>query len=107
MVKEVYSSSPEALKLARAIVTSKEKLERRKENYYTVNVVLDDVKKKGKEVRFKDKGKTVRAMITKGKRGTKITIGGKKAKRGKLKAGLNCAVTYEGNLTVAKKVACK
>ncbi len=107
MVKEVYSSSPEALKLARAIVTSKEKLERRKENFYTVNVVLDDVKKKGKEVRFKDKGKTVRAMITKGKRGTKITIGGKKAKRGKLKAGLNCAVTYEGNLTVAKKVACK
>lgn len=107
MVSEVYSSSPEALKLARAIVTSKEKLERRKENYYTVNVTLDDVKSKGKEVRFTEKGKAVRAMITKGKRGTKITIGGKKAKRGKLKAGLACAVTYEGDLTVAKTMVCK
>ena len=106
MVTEVYSSSPEALQMARAIVTSKEKLERRKENFYTVEVKLMDLKKKNRELHFMDKGKSARAVLSGGRHGTKISIGGKKAKRSKLKAGMTCKVTYEGDLTVAKTVAC-
>lgn len=106
MVTEVYSSSPEAVQLARAIVTSNEKLETRKENFYTVDVKLMDLKKKNRELHFMDKGKTARAVLSGGRHGTKITVGGKAAKRSALKAGMSCKVTYEGDLTVAKSVAC-
>jgi hypothetical protein len=107
MVKEVYSSSPEVLSLARAIITSKEQLEKRKENFYTVSVTLKSVKKKGRELTFEDKGKMSKAVLTGGSHGTKVTVSGKKAKSSGLKEGMACDVTYEGNLSVAKSVACK
>jgi hypothetical protein len=107
LVKEVYSSSPEALSLARAIITSKEQLEKRKENFYTVSAMLKSVKKKGRELSFEDKGKMSKAVLTGGKRGTKVTVAGKKAKSTGLKEGMTCDITYEGNLSVAKSVACK
>lgn len=107
LVKEVYSSSPEALQLARSIVTSKEKLEKRKENFYTVSVTLKSVKKKGRELTFEDKGKMSKAVLTGGSHGTKVTVAGKKAKSTGIKEGMTCDVTYEGNLSVAKSVACK
>jgi tripartite-type tricarboxylate transporter receptor subunit TctC len=107
LVKEVYSSSPEALSLARAIITSKEQLEKRKENFYTVSATLKSVKKKGRELTFEEKGKMSKAVLTGGKRGTKVTVAGKKGKSTGLKEGMTCDITYEGNLSVAKSVACK
>jgi tripartite-type tricarboxylate transporter receptor subunit TctC len=107
MVKEVYGSPPDALKLASAIVSSPEKLEKRKENFYTVSVTLKSVKKKGRELSFDEKGKMSKAILTGGSHGTKVTVAGKKAKSSGLKEGMTCDVTYEGNLTVAKTVACK
>lgn len=104
MVKQVYSSSPDALAMAQGIVSNKEKLEKRKENFYTVSVSLTDVKKKGRELSFQEKGKGAKAILT---RGTKVSVGGKKAKSSKLKVGMACDVTYEGNLSVAKTVSCK
>lgn len=104
MVKQVYNSSPEALRLANAVISSNEKLETRKENFYTVSVSLADVKKKGRELMFLDKGRDAKAVLT-GE--TKVSIGGKAAKSSGLKAGMACDVTYEGNLTVAKSIACK
>ena len=37
-------------------------------------------------------------------RRTKITVGGKKAKRSKLKTGMSCTFVYKGSS--AKKIAC-
>jgi tripartite-type tricarboxylate transporter receptor subunit TctC len=104
MVKEVYASPPEAVKLASAVVNTTEKLEKRKENFYTVSVSLGAVKKKGRELTFTDKGKESKAVLT---GSTKVTVGGDKAKSSNLKAGMTCDVTYEGNLSVAKSVTCK
>lgn len=107
MVKEVYATPSDALALAKEIINSKEKMDIRKEHFYTVEATLKSVKPKGKGVTFEEKGKMVDATITGGHHGTKVTISGKKAKGSKLKVGMNCAVTYEGNLSVAKSIACK
>lgn len=107
MVKEVFASSPAAIKMAGDIVNSKEKLAVRKAHFYTVQVSLKSVIKKGKELRFMDKGKLARAMVSGHHHATKITIAGKKAKHSALKVGMKCAVTYEGNLSVAKSVSCE
>ncbi|MFM2128564.1 MAG: hypothetical protein RL477_110, partial [Pseudomonadota bacterium] len=104
MVKQVYDSSPEALRLANAVINSKEKLETRKENFYTVSVSLKAAQKKGRELTFDDKGKESKAVLT---GDTDVKIGGQAAKTSGLKAGMTCDVTYEGNLSVAKTVACK
>jgi tripartite-type tricarboxylate transporter receptor subunit TctC len=104
MVKEVYGSSPEAIQLASAIVSNSEKLEKRKENFYTVSVELKAVKKKGRELGFQDKGKDAKAILTGGGKGTKITVGGKKAKASDLKSGMACTVTYKGRTPSA--IAC-
>jgi tripartite-type tricarboxylate transporter receptor subunit TctC len=104
LVKEVYTSPPEALQLARSIIASKEQLDKRKENFYTASVTLKSVKKKGRELSFDDKGKMSKAVLTKG---TRVTVAGKKAKSAGLKEGMACDVTYEGNLSVAKAVSCK
>ena len=64
------------------------------------------VKKKGKAITFKDaSGKKVTVKLS-GRR-TKITIGGKKAKRSKVKAGMTCEVSYFGNKGRAKKLRCE
>jgi hypothetical protein len=107
MVKEVYATPAEALALARDIINSDEKLEVRKEHFYTVDAKLKSVEPKGKGVGFEEKGKLVKAVITGGHSGTKVTISGKQAKGAKLAAGMSCTVTYEGNLSVAKSIACK
>jgi tripartite-type tricarboxylate transporter receptor subunit TctC len=107
MVKEVYATPADALALARDIINSEEKLEVRKEHFYTVDATLKSVEPKGKGVGFEEKGKIVKAVITGGHTGTKVTIAGKEAKGAKLAAGMSCSVTYEGNLSVAKSIACK
>ncbi|MFT5540280.1 MAG: tripartite-type tricarboxylate transporter receptor subunit TctC [Alphaproteobacteria bacterium] len=61
-------------------------------------------KKKGKVMVFEAKGKTAHARF--GRR-TKITIAGKKAKRGALKVGMNCVIDYYGEMGQAKSVKCK
>lgn len=104
MVKSVYASPAEAVKLASSIVGSTEKLDSRKENFYTVSTSLKAVKKKGRELTIDDKGKASKVVLT---GATKVTVGGKKAKTSGLKDGMACDVTYEGNLSVAKSVACK
>ncbi|MDH3240110.1 MAG: hypothetical protein OEO83_05535 [Alphaproteobacteria bacterium] len=62
--------------------------------------------KKGRSIAFKLKnGKEVKAKIS-GSR-TLVTVGGKKSKRGSIKVGMTCAVTYPGPGQEAKKVECK
>ncbi len=53
-------------------------------------------------IRFTDDGKTVSASV----RGAKVTVGGKEAKGGEIKAGMTCDVTYLGDGDEADIVAC-
>src|SRR3546814_13180500 len=81
-------------------VCSSDLIEQRKENFYTVGVTLESVKKKGRELEFKDKGKTARAVLTKS---SKVTIAGKKAKSSGLKEGMSCKVTRSEERRVGKE----
>ena len=72
-----------------------------------ITAALDEVGKKGKVIKFQGKGSQVSSSISKSR--TKITIGGKDAKRGDLKAGMNCTVEYNPGHKEreASLVACK
>lgn len=71
----------------------------------TVDITLKSVKKRGRTVQFQVGGKSHSVSLS-GRR-TKITIGGKRARRSKMKAGMKCAVTYRGDGDEAKAIACK
>lgn len=103
VVKGLYASDPKVV--ARIRTALKAKVTRRKLVYRTVKARIDAVKRKGGRIYFTDGGKKVQASVS-GKR-TKITIAGKKAKRSKIKAGMNCAINYAGPYTRAKAVDCK
>ncbi len=62
-------------------------------------------KKGGRRIFIMYKGKVVKAKVS-GSR-TKVTIGGKKAKRKAIKVGMTCTFTYPGPGQEAKKVDCK
>ncbi len=104
LLAEIYQTPRDIVALAAAASRST-RVVKRKANYRTVNATIEKVGKKGRSIMFKEKGDTVRAFLH--RRATKVTIGGKKAKGGKLKAGLSCSITFEGNNTLAKTVACK
>jgi tripartite-type tricarboxylate transporter receptor subunit TctC len=107
IVKDVWNTPKDVVKMAQAVLSSKKGLQQRKTNYRTVQVKLNKANKKGSKIYFTDQGKKVYASVSRRSKRSKVTIGGKKAKRGALKAGMECAVTYEGHKTLAKSVACK
>ncbi len=61
---------------------------------------------KNRRVSFKAGGKTMLARVEGGGY-TTIKIDGKNASRNKLKVGMNCTITYEGNKTGASLIDCK
>jgi tripartite-type tricarboxylate transporter receptor subunit TctC len=67
--------------------------------------MVKHIKRGGRRVWIKYKGKEVKAAIS-GSR-TKVTIGGKKAKRKKIKVGMTCTFTYPRAGAEAKSVDCK
>jgi ABC-type Fe3+ transport system substrate-binding protein len=71
----------------------------------TVSTTLDAVRQRGRTISFKHEGKT-REVEVSGSR-TKLTIGGKKESRSKLKAGMNCVIEAPENGKEATAVACK
>ena len=75
---------------------------KRKFNWVTLTTPITKVK--GRMVHFSAKGKKHQTKVH--RRKTKITIAGKKAKGKALKAGMSCAITYPGNMGVAKTIAC-
>lgn len=88
-----------------AIDPQKAKASKRVAEIVKVKAVIDSVQKKGKSIMFKAAGKATKARIH--KRRTKIKIAGKKAKRGALKAGMNCTIAYESASALARKITCK
>ena len=71
----------------------------------TFKVKLTGVKRGGRIISFKIKGKDESARIS--RRRTAVFLNGKSASRKKLKAGMSCDVTYPGKGGRASKVACK
>jgi tripartite-type tricarboxylate transporter receptor subunit TctC len=69
-----------------------------------INSKITKITKKGRGIAFMNGGKAANASL--GKK-TKISVGGKKAKRGALKAGMACDIEYFGEKGQAKTVKCK
>jgi len=72
-----------------------------------VTAKLDEVGKEGKIIKFQGKKGQISSSISKSR--TKVSIGGKEAKRSKLKAGMECAIEYNPGheKREASKVDCK
>jgi hypothetical protein len=67
--------------------------------------VLTAVNRGGRSLVFKVKGGEHKVKVSRTR--TEIKIGGKVSSRGKLKAGMNCEITYLGDGNEARKVSCK
>jgi tripartite-type tricarboxylate transporter receptor subunit TctC len=106
LVQTVWNTPKEAVAMAQAVLASKKGVEKRKTNYRTVNAKLLKANKKGSKVYFLDQNKKVYASVSRQSKRSKVTIGGKKAKRNALKKGMSCAITYEGHKTLAKADKC-
>ncbi|MBT3792397.1 MAG: hypothetical protein HN658_02790 [Rhodospirillales bacterium] len=72
---------------------------------FTETVKVTGTKRKGRRVLFMKKGKSITIKVSKSR--TKVSIGGKKSKRSKIKAGMMCKITHLGPNSRAKKIACK
>jgi tripartite-type tricarboxylate transporter receptor subunit TctC len=107
LVDGIYDSSERAIALAQDAVTSEKKIQITKKEIpvVTVSTTITDIKKGGRELHFQVKGKSHKTKVS-GSR-TKITIAGKEGKRKNIKVGMVCDVSYQGNGTEAKNIACK
>ena len=70
----------------------------------TVKAKLDDVKRGGRWLHFKNDGAEHKTKISSSR--TKVSIGGKKAKRNALKPGMVCEISYAGDGGEAQSVSC-
>jgi pectin methylesterase-like acyl-CoA thioesterase len=71
----------------------------------TITSAVVSHNKKGSRIVIKDGGKDATVRVH--SRRTKITVDGKPAKRGDIKSGMTCAVTYEGNDSEAASLTCR
>ena len=104
VVARIYSVTPDRVKRIKKALSGK--VAKRKLVYYTHTAKIKKVKRKGARIYFKDRDGTNAQVSVSGKK-TKITIGGKKAKKSKIKPGMTCTVHFAGPYSRAKSVACK
>lgn len=104
VVARIYSVTPEMIKRIKKALSGK--VAKRKLVYYTHTAKITKVRRKGGRIYFKDRDGTSARVSVSGKK-TKITIGGKKAKRSKIKKGMTCTVHFAGPYSTAKTVACQ
>ncbi|MEE8141153.1 MAG: hypothetical protein V3T66_09620, partial [Alphaproteobacteria bacterium] len=71
----------------------------------TVKVKIDAAKRGGRRYSFKVDGKKQKVRISSSR--TIVTINGERTGRKAVKKGMTCTITYPGNDTTAKSVACK
>jgi hypothetical protein len=72
----------------------------------TVNTGLVSVNKAGGEIRIQGATESMENVAVNNTR-TKISIAGKEAKRGDLKVGMMCKITYAGENPEASEIACQ
>ncbi len=97
-VKALAATDPDTVRKTEAMLTKLNPI-------FTDTVKVTGVKRKGRRVLFSLKGKSVTIKVSKSR--TKVTIGGKKAKRSAIKVGMTCKITHLGPNSRAKKIACK
>lgn len=81
------------------------KLAKERGGLKTVKASLDKVENEGRILHYKADGKGFKSKVS-GSR-TKIAVGGKESKRGALKAGMACEITYMGEGAEVTEVNCK
>ena len=81
------------------------KIEKVKLNYVKATGIVVGVKKKGRKLVLQVNGKKVKTKVS-GKR-SKVLVNGKKVKRGAVKNGMRCELTWLGSGTESKKVDCQ
>jgi hypothetical protein len=106
LINKIYAIPKDVVAAAQNAVTSTAKLQItvKKVPVLKFATTLTKIKRGGRRLFFKVKGKTHKVKVS-GSR-TKVFIGGKKTKRKNLKVGMKCTVTYKGNGSEAKSVKC-
>lgn len=106
LIKKIYAIPKDVVAAAKDALNRTDRIETKviKIPVATVNTTLATVKRGGRRLSFKVKGKTHKVRVS-GRR-TEIFIGGKKGKRKNLKAGMKCAVSYQGDGSTAKTIKC-
>jgi tripartite-type tricarboxylate transporter receptor subunit TctC len=105
VIAKAFDLSPELRAQAKAAAKIG-KLKKRKIVLVTTTAKIVKRNKKGSKLTLVEKsGKKIKAGVH-GRR-TKITIGGKKAKRSKTKVGMTCEMVYEGSGSEATKLNCR
>ncbi|MDH3240986.1 MAG: tripartite tricarboxylate transporter substrate-binding protein [Alphaproteobacteria bacterium] len=103
VVARLYSATPDLVKRVKAALAGK--VAKRKLVYYTHTAKIAKVKRNGSRIYFKDRdGRNIQASV--GGKETKITIGGKKAKKTAIKPGLTCKIHFAGPYSNAKSLDC-
>ena len=102
----LYNSDQAIIDGARAAAEKVDKIEISKIDIpvVTVSTMIDATANGNRELSFKVDGKTHKVSVS-GSR-TEVTIGGNKESRKKIKVGMACDISYQGDGTEAKKVAC-
>jgi tripartite-type tricarboxylate transporter receptor subunit TctC len=106
LIKKIYAIPKDVVAAAQDALKRTDKIETKviKVPVVTVKTVLTGIKRGGRQLSFKVKGKTHKVRVSGGR--TKVSIGGTKSKRKNLKVGMTCAVSYQGDGSVAKSVKC-
>jgi tripartite-type tricarboxylate transporter receptor subunit TctC len=104
VVARLHSVTPGMVKRIKKALSGK--VAKRKLVYYTHTAKILKIKRKGARIYFKDRDGT-RAQVSVSGKKTKITVGGNKAKKSKIKKGMTCTVHFAGPYSRAKSVACK
>lgn len=103
-VETLIATPRRIVELTDKVLENEMKLERAKLNWIEVpGAALTAVEDGGGTIAFADAGKPVKA----GTAGAKISVDGKDARRGDLKAGLVCDISYLGNGDLARTIVCK
>jgi hypothetical protein len=106
MLTRVYATPPEVIARARDAMRYKGEKVTAKPTLSKVNATIVQSIREGRQVEVKlADGKTAKASISTSS--TEVTIGGKKAKRAALKAGMACAIEWPGPGQQATKLDCK
>jgi tripartite-type tricarboxylate transporter receptor subunit TctC len=107
IIGEIVGAPPKLIETVKVYMTPKGKeADKRKAKFIKVTATVTAVKRKGRSLELKDKGgKKIKTKLS-GSR-TKVMVGGKKAKRSKIKPGMVCELTFEGSGSESKMVSCR
>jgi hypothetical protein len=107
LIGDLYKTPKSLIKRAMAVTTKsdKVKLVKVKIPVKTTKAKVTGTKRGGRRISFMDNGHKVTVRVSKSK--TKVSIGGKKAKRKAVKVGMTCAFKHQGKGSRAKAIACE